>query len=390
MIRNIILFFFLFYLVEGRSQQVVHDRKSQIRVEIENIMNRLDVIGLAVVVVDKGQIIYRESFGYKSFDTYMKHGKEPLRDEHIFRIASISKTFVATAIFQLIDQDLLNLEDDVNHYLDFHVANPNYPDVPITIKMLLSHRSSINDSQGYFSFNHINPEKGKNYCLCYNDYAPGKGYQYCNYNYNLLGAIIENISGERFDDYIEKYITSRLKLKGSYNVERLDRALLVPLYKYDKKEKCFQEQPEAYKSYKKLLENYKLGMYASYLSPTGGMKISAGDLAKYMMIHMQNGKYGRERFISSKSEKLIRKVVTPEAAYALSFKEYQGLIPGEKLCGQTGGAYGLFSAMIFHPEKKYGFVVITNGCNSIAIDGYQDLHKSVIKCLYNNLIKRER
>ena len=61
MIRNIILFFFLFYLVEGRSQQVVHDRKSQIRVEIENIMNRLDVIGLAVVVVDKGQIIYRET-----------------------------------------------------------------------------------------------------------------------------------------------------------------------------------------------------------------------------------------------------------------------------------------------------------------------------------------
>lgn len=390
MIRYTVFFFFLFCVLRGYSQQASPDKNSSVKIEIEKIMDDLRVIGLAVAVVDKGKIVYQESFGYKSLDTDKESGKEPLRNEHIFRIASISKTFVATAIFQLIEQGRLNLEDDVNRYLDFNISNPNYPNVPITVKMLLSHRSSINDSQKYFSFDLINPLKGKNYHLCYNDYAPGEGYQYCNYNYNLLGAIIENVSGERFDNYIEKYITSRLKSKGSFNVDRLEHSLLVPLYRYDKKKKSFKEEPEAYKSYKKQLDNYKLGLHTPFLSPTGGMKISAGDLAKYMTMHIHDGKYGRKRFISKKSEKLIREVVTLESAYALSFKEYKGLILGESLCGQTGGAYGLFSAMIFNPKEKYGFVVITNGCNSIAIDGYQDLHKSVIKCLYDNLIKRNR
>ena len=79
-------------------------------------------------------------------------------------------------------------------------------------------------------------------------------------------------------------------------------------------------------------------------------------------------------------------MVTKESGYALSFREYITLLPGEILIGQTGGSSGLFSAMIFHPEKNYGFVVITNGCISNSIDGYQDLHKSVIRCLFDNLI----
>lgn len=110
--------------------------------------------------------------------------------------------------------------------------------------------------------------------------------------------------------------------------------------------------PEAYKSYKDYLDNYKLASYTPLLSPTGGMKISAEGLAKYMMMHIQGGRNNNSRIITKKSEKLIRRVVTPESGYALSFREYKGLVSGETLCGQTGGAYGLFSAMIFQPEKS--------------------------------------
>ena len=386
---RIIGYFLLLFLVPVtsiNSQSILVDKETSVRSEIEEIMKKLKVIGLAVVVVDKGQIIYNESFGYKSIDTTSGQGKELLRKEHIFRIASISKTFVATAIFQLIEKGKLTLDDDVNRYLHFKVTNPRYPDVPITIRMLLSHRSSINDSQGYYSFNYICPRNGKNYRQCYNDYAPGEGYQYSNYNYNILGAIIERVSSERFDIYVEKNITNPLNLTCSFDVNKLDSALLVPLYKYNKQTKCFKWMEEAYEPYKKWLDNYKLVAYTPFLAPTSGMKISAEGLAKYMIMHMQNGVFEGKRIIARKSEKLIRQVVTPESGYAFSFREYNKLIPGEKMCGQTGGAYGLFSAMIFNPNKKYGFVVITNGCNSVSVDGYQDLHRGVIKCLYENFI----
>ena len=252
--------------------------------------------------------------------------------------------------------------------------------------MLLSHRSSINDKLGYNSFNHINPEKGNKYQLCYNDYAPGEGYQYCNYNYTLLGAIIEKVSGERFDNYIENHITAPLGLKCSFNVDKLDSSLFVPLYKYDEKARKFKLMSDVYKSYAKQLKDYKMGISTPCFVPAGGMKIATGDLAKYMIMHMQDGIYNHKRIITRKSEKQMRNVLTPESSYALSFREYKNLIPHETLYGQTGGAYGLYSAMIFHSYKKYGFIIITNGCLSKFVDGYNDLHKSLIKCLYNNLI----
>ena len=143
---------------------------------------------------------------------------------------------------------------------------------------------------------------------------------------------------------------------------------------------------DVYKSYAKQLKGYKMGISTPCFVPAGGMKIATGDLAKYMIMHMQDGIYNHKRIITRKSEKQMRNVLTPESSYALSFREYKNLIPHETLYGQTGGAYGLYSAMIFHSYKKYGFIIITNGCLSKFVDGYNDLHKSLIKCLYNNLI----
>lgn len=376
----------LFLFCNQVYSQYSREKLNKVEAEVKEIMDELHVIGLSVAVVNKGEIVYQKSFGNKSIDSSNSAKKEMLCDEHIFRIASISKTFVATAILQLVENGKLNLNDHVNHFLDFKISNPNYPYIPITIKMLLSHRSSINDKLGYNSFNHINPEKGNKYQLCYNDYAPGEGYQYCNYNYTLLGAIIEKVSGERFDNYIENHITAPLGLKCSFNVDKLDSSLFVPLYKYDEKARQFKLMLDVYKSYAKQLKGYKMGISTPCFVPAGGMKIATGDLAKYMIMHMQDGIFNHKRIITRKSEKQMRNVLTPESSYALSFREYKNLIPHETLYGQTGGAYGLYSAMIFHSQKKYGFVIITNGCLSKFVDGYHDLHKSLIKCLYNNLI----
>ncbi len=95
--------------------------------------------------------------------------------------------------------------------------------------MVLSHRSGINDSQGYFTLDAINPAKNPDWAKCYNDYEPGKGYRYCNLNYNMVGTIIEKISGERFDQYVKHHILDPLGLYGGYCVDSLDD---IPLCYY--------------------------------------------------------------------------------------------------------------------------------------------------------------
>jgi len=125
-----------------------------------------------VAVVKKGKIIYNNSFGLKDIAT-----NTPLANEHIFRIASISKSFSATAIMQLMEAGKLSLDDDFSKLVGFTVRNPKFPETVITLRMVMSHTAAINDSQGYFTLDVINPAKGANYTKCYNDYEPGTNYQ---------------------------------------------------------------------------------------------------------------------------------------------------------------------------------------------------------------------
>jgi CubicO group peptidase (beta-lactamase class C family) len=185
--------------------------------DLREIMKKLDVVGLSVAVVKKGDIIYSNSFGLKDIET-----KAPLSDTDIFRIASISKSFSATSIMQLREAGKLSLDDDFSDLVGFKIRNPKFPDKVITLRMILSHTSSINDSQGYFTLDAINPAKNPDWAKCYSDYAPGEGYRYCNLNYNMVGTVIEKLSGERFDNYVKNHILNPLGLYGGYNVDSLD------------------------------------------------------------------------------------------------------------------------------------------------------------------------
>ena len=118
---------------------------------------------------------------------------------------------------QLVDKRKLRLDDDVSKLAGCTIRNPKFPDKIITLRMLLSHTSSINDSQGYFDMIAINPDKNPDWAKCYNNYEPGTNYQYCNYNYNIAGTILERISGERFDHYITKHILAPLGIYGGFS-----------------------------------------------------------------------------------------------------------------------------------------------------------------------------
>lgn len=351
--------------------------------EIQEIMEYYHAVGVSTVVVKNNKIIYNRAFGYNP-DYNDTTRRDPIPSQGLFVIASISKSFIATAIMQLVEKNLLNLDDDVNNFLNFRVRNPKYPETPITIRMLLNQRSSINDKH-YGIFNHINPEKGEKWKECYNDYRPGTKYRYCNFNYNLLGAIIENATKMSFFDYIDDNIMNPLRLNASYNLTKVDSTMLVRSYRYDKEDKRFKKDSYIYNPqyYREKLKNYKLGSSTAYFSPSGGVKISAIDLAKYMLMFMNYGKYKGGRILSKES---VLEMWRPQgedlSQYGLSFSRWSKIVDGEIFIGITGGAHGVHSAMYFNPEKKYGFVVICNGCTSDI-----KMKNSVVKVLYKHLIK---
>lgn len=305
----------------------------------------------------------------------------------MFRIASISKSFSATAIMQLAEEKKVALDDDVSKLIGFTVRNPKFPSTVITLRMLLSHRSSLNDSQGYFSLDAINPAKNPNWQNCYSGYEPGTGYRYCNLNFNITGTIIERVSGERFDRYIKHHILDPLQIEGGYCVDSLNNNRFATIYEYNDSTKQFIAAPAAYHPRREEIAGYVMGYSAPVFSPTGGMKISAAGLARYMIMHMNKGRYKGTRIITRKSAEEMQTAVSEKEGYGLAIMTTDNLVKGKTLKGHTGSAYGLYSAMFFHPKKKYGFVVITNGTMPGYTDGFQTVIKQVVSCLYGEFIQ---
>jgi CubicO group peptidase (beta-lactamase class C family) len=366
--------FFLFIAFTTLGQTPLDD-------QLATAMKKYNTVGLAVAVVHNDKVIYDGVLGKKSIA-----GDIPLEKDDMFRIASISKSFTATAILQLVEKKKLKLNDDIGDLLGFQIRNPAYPDTKITVKMLLSHTSSLNDSQGYFELDVIHPEKNPEAAKCYNPYAPGTEYQYCNLNFNLLGTVIEKLSGERFDQYIVKHILTPLGLSGGYCVDSLDQSKLAKLYTYDK---GFVESTAAYHPRREIIENYVMGYSTPVFSPTGGMKISAHDLAQYMQMHMNYGITKGVRIIKKKSSKQMQTPVNQKTGYGLALTKTSTFIPNKEMVGHTGSAYGLYSTMFFNPKEKFGIVAITNGCETCQGGAYNKLLQEVSNLLYATLILKK-
>jgi CubicO group peptidase (beta-lactamase class C family) len=338
-----------------------------------------ETVGLAVVVVRDNAVVYQKALGWKD-----REKKIPLDEDDLFRIASISKSFAATAILQLVEQGRLSLDDDVGDLIGFPVRNPAFPDRMITLAMLLNHTSSITDGEKYGSLDFINPGAGEAWRDSYADRAPGERYEYSNLGYNMVGTIVERVSSERFDAYVKTHVLDPLGLYGGYVPEALDADRFAQIYRWREGE-GFVRSEQAYAPLGERLDGYVAGYDTPMLSPTGGVKISAPDLAKYMLMHMNLGQWNGVRIITAEH---ARRMQTPtvevdeHAGYGLAIRTDGALVPGVVLTGHTGSAYGLYSSMFFDPERKYGFIVMTNGTRDM------EVRTEVNRALYEHFIAK--
>ena len=355
---------------------------------ILQVMDEFQAVGVSAAVVKDGQIIYNQSFGYKDLET-----QTPLSNDDMMRIASISKSFTATSLMQFVEKGIISLDDDVSDLIGFQIRNPHHPNVPITLKMILSHTASIRDKEDYSTLDHLNPAVYGDCEESYFEYAPGEGYNYSNLGLNLAGTILEKVSGVRFDQYVKNNIIRPLGLTGGHNVDDLDASKFASIYNHIDGQYV---KSNAYASVAHRLENYKMGYSAPMFSPTGGVKISAHDLAVYMMMHMNYGELNGVRVISEESAKTMQTPIwirqnPEEDQYCLCLYEFVDFLddeqynqPGMYPIGHEGDAYGLKSIMIWSPADGWGIVAMTNGYTEI--EG-KNVRQALANAIYKACVK---
>ena len=360
-----------------------------VEVDLQQIMSTHKGVGLAVAAVYKGETIYSNAFGYRD-----RENKIAYKEDDLLRIASISKTFVATSIMQLIEQGKLSLDTDISTLMGFSVRNPYYSSTAVTVRMLLSHTSSLSDNNGYSTLDLINPSVSSSSSIrrCWNNYKPGSSYEYCNLGYNILGAIVEIVSGERFDVYVKSHILDPLGLNASYNIKDLDSSKFVKIYHYSNG--SYTCSTEAYSYPSSQIANYKLGYSTPCFSPIGGLKISLKDLTTVMKMHMNKGEVNGVRILSEESCELMQTAYTPTeytgSSYGFAMVITTGLVSGHKMTGHDGIAYGAYTAMYWDKEKDFGIVIMTNGCDEKWASSSAEFIMLLTKtstALYNHFVK---
>lgn len=394
--------------------------KKQLTTELDAMVGHsgTHVPGLGVEVYKNGKRAYTHFAGHRYFAEKPGQKDLPITSKTRFRAASVSKMFTAFTIMQLVDEGKLTLDEDVSDLLGFKLRNPNYPDTPITVRMLLSHTSSLRDGKLYAipptdSVQEFFTEKGKFYengdHFAPEGQAPGQCFKYSNINYGLLGTIIEKVTGERFDKYQKSHILKQLDIKADYtpgNLSKGEFKNLGVIYQKNSNGKWDENSPwvpqiDDYQGkqppkdqvkvqnpdHRELdvfydLKDYVPGTNATIFSPQGGLRISYDELGNALEMLVNGGKYKGKQIIRPG---LLKEMMKPQwtydpknpngftyggsiESYGLGLYQIKGSGTSRAvkdheldLVGHTGEAYGLLSGVFMIPGTKNGFIYMMNG-----------------------------
>jgi CubicO group peptidase (beta-lactamase class C family) len=414
--RKNLLFIIILFSISAKAQSY-----QQLTDSLQAVYTKYDIMGMSLVAIKNNRISYTQHFGYRDFQRQL-----PVTDSTLFRIASISKNICATALLTLYDKGLVHLDEDVEKYLHFKLRNPAFPEKVITLRMLLSHTSSLFDGDGYGNYLSANAKTpaqlelksllqtdGKLYSSnMFLNKVPGTYFTYANINFGIIGTIIESVSQKRYDQYVEDVLFKPLGIKASNNLNALENINQLSVL-YRKVNHEWEVQTDDFKGIKpnpKDLSNYQLGNNGLIYSPTGGVRISALDLAKYMQMLMNNGTYDGIKILKATTAKLMRKAQWQyDAKNGDSFynlfnawgmgthiiKNKDGadvILPQYQMYGHSGEAYGLISNMYYDPKRKEGFVLIINGSGTGYVTGsnssFYSIENAIHKLLYQKIFNQ--
>lgn len=267
-----------------------------------------------------------------------------------FVLGSVSKSFTALAIMQLVEAHKVSLDAPVVRYLPWFRLADGSAYRTLTIRQLLTHRSGIPGAAG------VGPLDGPQMTLAAQVHAlasarsdrPGSRYEYSNANYEVLGLVVQTVSRESFGAYIRRYIFAPLRMRHSYVTEaEARRAGLtqghILYFGYPRAQGAF---------------------YRSDFLPAGFLVSTAADMTHYLIAQMNGGRYGNASVLSRAG---IATLHRPEvdaggsahARYGMGWVTFT--VSGHRLLGHDGSSYDMHTFMAIDPRTHWGVIVLFNG-----------------------------
>lgn len=333
---------------------------------VNQLFKKRKTVGGMVVAAKDGEIVFSQCYGFAN-----KVGKEPVTEETYFKLASVSKLVTAVSVMKLVENSQLDLDQDIGEILGdpaYHAANPNYPKIALTSRMLMTHTAAINDSAGAFAGMKplnatLNPKENKKKSG-FLKVKPGTEYKYSNYGAGIMGCIIEAVTEKRLSDAARELIFDPMGIDAAYDPHLLqDPEKIVSTYNAD-------GSGNITRSYR-LKQKYReeIDLDKDYADSYGGVWIRGEDLCRIGIMLCDMGVIDGRRILE---EDTVREMlssqqgkggITVDSPYGLNVERVTNLLRGKMLYGHQGMANGVLCNLYFDPETRFVFALLTNGTN---------------------------
>lgn len=366
--KNIITLIPLSFLFLINSCSVINtdvEEFSNFDGEIQKEMSSNQIPSLSACVIKNDKIVWEKYYGNSAVSNSLPDSGS------IYSIASVSKTIIVTAVMQLYEKGLINLDADINEYLPIKIRNPHYPEIKITVRILLTHTSGlawpVDDYEvpGFYNYYPLDSAPplsewipqyvlpgGSHYVNpVWKNTLPGEQELYSNIGSAILGYIVEVVSGMDFNSYSKLNIFTPMKMNNtSYSYEELNMNKVVKRY----------------------WENYQLiEPYRQLHFPAQSLKTTMEDYSHLIIAYMNGGIYKGTRILQESSIKEILEIHNPASGICLIWVKSLN-----NWYGHSGGETGVATHVEFHPERKVGLIIFSNKRNNLVFPG-QKIHAMI-------------
>ncbi|MEO8574597.1 MAG: serine hydrolase domain-containing protein, partial [Pyrinomonadaceae bacterium] len=305
-------------------------------------IERDNIAGATIAVVKDGRVLFSKGYGYAD----VANKKSVSVEETMFRPGSISKLFTWTAVMQLQEQGKLDLNKDVNEYLDFKI--PDAFGQSITLTNILTHTPGFEEQIKDLFVVDTKPPNLGDYVKTHiptRIYPPGKVPAYSNYATALAGYIVERVSGKQFADYIDENIFKPLGMNRSTFVQPLPANFT-----------------DAMSNGYRIATDDPLPFEMVTAFPAGSLSSTASDMSKFMLAHLQGGQLNGQRILKPETAALMhtRLFGLDDAAHGMAHGFYEEDQNGLKIVGHGGDTIAFHSDLHLLLDKGVGFFVSYN------------------------------
>lgn len=317
--------------------------RSKVDAYMEQAMADQHIAGATLVIVKDGQVVMKQGYGYADIEN------QKLVDPNVtmFRIGSVSKVLTAIAALQQVERESLRLDQDVNAYLSDFKVNNSY-NTPLTLSHLLTHTSGLSERlDGVYS--EVLTEEPVPLSQTLKQHMPtvvrppGEVIQYSNFGYALVGHLVEQASGEPFDQYVEKHLFQPLEMDNTIYSISPGESRVSKGYSYEN-------------------GDYVVEPYGNILvHPAGSIASTASDMGNFIQSQLQNGTYKNKQILNRETALDMRKrqFTVQEVMPGYGYGYYENF-KNPKILTHDGDVDTFTSQLSLYPEANLGYFISYN------------------------------